>query len=288
MERFNWAEMRRYWEKHTAVRAPLDLEHDPDALCNVCHPGGPLWLNERYALEQRAVFERLLAMLPKPDAGPRALDVGCGGGRWTRLLRDWGYNTTGVDLQPDLIAANTRRYPDITYVQTAVQDYSPAAPFDLVTSVTVIQHMPFETQVVALRHIRDLLRPGGHALFLENVSDQAAHVFSRSISGWQRVFADVGFQTLTVQRYDYNPLLRTHDWVISQLAARTEGGKARKPEAFLTPGAAFGTSLTSRLKPADDLLRKGLAAADSLVESRLVAANLPLGTAHCGFLLLRP
>lgn len=43
-------------------------------------------------------------LVPEPHTG-RALDLGCGSGRSSRLLRDMGFNVTGIDKNPKLIEA---------------------------------------------------------------------------------------------------------------------------------------------------------------------------------------
>src|SRR5580704_9170375 len=96
--RFDSSQAQEYWRVHYGRRAPVDLEADADGLNNVCHPGRPLWLNRYYARFQEVVFRKLLAaaVADPPPGGttsggpPRALDVGCGAGRWCRLLASEG------------------------------------------------------------------------------------------------------------------------------------------------------------------------------------------------------
>jgi len=117
-----WEEMQRYWQIHAARCSTLDWEVDPERLANVCQPGQPHWLNEYYARSQRLVFERLLALVPPPGPGSRALDIGCGAGRWTRLLAACGYITTGIDIQSRLIELNRERFPAIEFEDEALQE----------------------------------------------------------------------------------------------------------------------------------------------------------------------
>ncbi|MGH7271151.1 MAG: class I SAM-dependent methyltransferase, partial [Polyangiaceae bacterium] len=209
-ERFNAQEAMGYWREHFGRRAPVDFDRDPDALNNVCYPGVPLWLNQYYARFQERVFRKLLARIPVPASDPRksALDVGCGGGRWCRVLAAHGYDPTGVDLQEDLILRNRERYPKMKFICGSMQGFSSQTVFDLVTSVTVIQHNPPDAQDDMIRTMRRILPTGGHVLALENVRDQDVHVFSSSVDGWIRRFERAGFACKAVQRYDYSPLLR--------------------------------------------------------------------------------
>src|SRR5207249_3289981 len=47
------------------------------------------------------------------------LEVGCGSGRIYQRLRQQGYRNayTGVELSPDVVAANRQRFPEATWVQ---------------------------------------------------------------------------------------------------------------------------------------------------------------------------
>src|SRR5258706_2793033 len=103
-------EMRRYWRLHSRIWSDLDREEDPEGLTNVCFNGSPLWLNRFAAHCQRKTVDRLLESVPDLR-GLQALDVGCGTGRWSRLLSARGALTTGIDLQPEALRENQRRIP---------------------------------------------------------------------------------------------------------------------------------------------------------------------------------
>jgi SAM-dependent methyltransferase len=60
------------------------------------------------AAEEGAI-ESAQATAPAPRA---ALDAGCGGGRWTRLLLDRGWSVTGFDVDPDAVRAHRDRNPE--------------------------------------------------------------------------------------------------------------------------------------------------------------------------------
>src|SRR5438552_1855518 len=207
MRRFSWQETIEYWEAHAASRAPADCQ-DPEGLGNVCQADAPRWLNRHYARGQRFVFRRLLRRVPAPMPGASALDVGCGAARWSALLMSEGYSVVGIDLQPSLIESNSKRFPNIQFFRSSIQDFTWPEPFDLIVSVTVLQHLPHGEQLHAIRAIARLLRPGGYMIALENIVDQDPHVFANTIIGWKERFAVEGLQSLASCRYDYNPALR--------------------------------------------------------------------------------
>jgi SAM-dependent methyltransferase len=292
--RFDSTQAQEYWRVHYGRRAPVDLETDADGLNNVCHPGRPMWLNQYYARFQEVVFRKLLAgaapALPAPGAARRALDVGCGAGRWCRLLASEGYEVTGVDLQEGLLAQNRERMPTVRFVSGSMQDFASESGFDLVTTVTVLQHNPPADQDGMIANMRRLLRPGGSALVLENVSDQDVHVFANTIDGWTERFARAGFRRVEIRRYDFSPLLRVDRFLAlgaRRLARRGGLARGEGARAPMDPGAPVRTApggLRMVFGAAHDSVLRVCVAADTLVEKALVEANAPLPTVHCGFL----
>jgi SAM-dependent methyltransferase len=92
-----------------------------------------------------------------------ALDVGCGEGRFCRMLKGAGVRATGVDPTRQLLDMARRRDPDGDYrLGRAEQLEFPASSFDLVVSyITLIDMKDFRT---AIREMVRVLRPGGSLL----------------------------------------------------------------------------------------------------------------------------
>jgi SAM-dependent methyltransferase len=302
-QRFTWEEMRRYWQIHSA-RSHVSLADDPDGLDNVIHTGAPRWLNEYKAATQKRVYDALLAAVPARP-GARALDVGCGAGRWLRRLRAAGFAPTGIDLQPDLIAAVRERHPDFEAHVSAIQDFT-AEPFELVSSVTVVQHIPAAEQPRAIAQIAALTQPGGRVLVLENTHDHGIHVWAHDIPGWLRLFEAEGFRLVALRRYDYSPALRAARRIglrrrpapvtpAKRVTPESYRMKAAKPPKQRRPPRGVRARVRwelARAGKARNRLRKvGLRRAAVLIDSRLepvlVKLQPPLPTHHCGFLFER-
>jgi SAM-dependent methyltransferase len=288
IERFDWQQMQTYWREHAALRGMVDYGLDPDALNNVCYAGAPLWWNRYHARIQESVFEDLMRRLPIARNHPLALDVGCGGGRWTRRLLARGYRVTGIDLQASLIARNRPRYPEATFHTCSLQAFNTDERFEVISSVTVIQHIPFAEQEMAVAQIAKLLRPGGYAIVLENVRDQSHLVFARTVDGWTDLFARHRLVLRRVRRYDYSPVsacLRKIVRVIPTQGASTapardgDGtGAPRSPWLALWPRANTpGWSLAVALA-------RGM---DIAIEPLLARPQLPVPSAHLGLLFER-
>lgn len=289
IQRLTAREVLEYWRLHDRRFGDIDYGRDPEGLSNICTPGQPIWLGRYYARFQRRVYEKLLNMIARPGSAGRALDVGCGAGRWCVLLAERGYRVTGVDLQPTLIEENRRRFPEIEFVEGMLQEFTSPERFDLVSSVTVLQHLPFSEHTRAVARLRDLTAAGGHAIVLENVRHQAPNHFSRTVAGWRALFEDAGFRTLAAEPYNYSPALRllarvrvflpaadggaaTDVSVESVIAKQQDGDASRSPLR-----AVLGLGHRSLLRLAVSL--------DTRVEPLLIARRRPLlAPTNCGFL----
>jgi len=97
-------------------------------------------------------------LLPPPSG--RALDVGCGEGRFTRALAALGYDVTGVDRSPKLVAAAQAADPDGRYAVGEIESLPFAdASVELVLCVNMLMHV--ERPEAALRELARVLVPGG-------------------------------------------------------------------------------------------------------------------------------
>jgi SAM-dependent methyltransferase len=100
----------------------------------------------------------LLAFIGK-GAGD-ALDVGCGEGRISRVLKECGYRVTATDPVEQLVSAAKEAGSADAYRVAAAADLPfEARSFDLVVAYNVL--MDVEDLLAALKEIRRVLRPSG-------------------------------------------------------------------------------------------------------------------------------
>jgi len=154
-----------YWEDRARRFAG-----EGDGLAAVCAYGMPEFYNRAIHLEQRLALEPWLNVA----AGTRVLDVGCGVGRWSRLLAARGAEAWGVDLSPTMIAQARRRAAADGVAgrcRFEVQDVSHlelCERFDLVLGVTVLQHILDPGALrAALVAMTAHLAAGGRMILLE-------------------------------------------------------------------------------------------------------------------------
>ena len=224
-QRMTPAEARAYWADHEDRFSAIDWERDPDGLAGYLGPGQPDWINERFARLQRDVFARLIARVPGPAEEERALDIGCGAGRWTRSLAAHGYAAVGLDLQERIIAANRERFPEIEWLAMPLQDLPVERSFALVTSIGVLQAIPYAEQGEVIRRLGTLTAPGGHAIILEGLHHPSPNAFPHPAAGWAALFAAAGLELVEEIPFSWEPLRR----------AAAASVRAVRPSAHLTP-----------------------------------------------------
>lgn len=102
----------------------------------------------------------LLARVPV-ERPRRVLDVGCGPGNSTELLaaRYPRAQIVGLDSSPEMIAAARQRLPSAEFILAGIDDYAPAAPFDVVFGNAVFQWIP--DHIAVLVRLLSSCSPGG-------------------------------------------------------------------------------------------------------------------------------
>ena len=119
-----------------------------------------------------AGFVRSFLESALPEAGSRAVDLGCGTGHHAAMLATRFDEVLAVDISSSMveIARARRARPNITHELRDLRDVSPEKDgcFDLVFSASTLHHVPDLDD--ALRRIRDLLAPGGRVVLLDNVA----------------------------------------------------------------------------------------------------------------------
>ncbi|HWG32459.1 MAG TPA: class I SAM-dependent methyltransferase [Steroidobacteraceae bacterium] len=158
-----------YWEDRARRFAA-----EGHGLAAVCSYGMPESYNRAIQLEQRLALRPWLRVAP----GCRVLDVGCGVGRWSRLLAGRGAMVTGIDLSPTMIEEAERRAAHAGVAQRCrfqvqdVSDLEVGGQFDLVLAVTVLQHIldPIGLRAAVTAMARRLA-PGGRIVLLEAAPD---------------------------------------------------------------------------------------------------------------------
>lgn len=125
------------------------------------------WDAARYLAfaDERTRPARELAARVRVACVASAVDLGCGPGNSTRVVAErWPEAlVTGVDDSGEMIAAAREADPDGEWVLSALQDWEPASPVDVVFSNAALQWLP-DHEVVVPR-LLELVAPGGALAF---------------------------------------------------------------------------------------------------------------------------
>jgi SAM-dependent methyltransferase len=182
------------------------------------------------------LWERLPSELTPPDEdrrraflrahvrrGDRALDLGCGDGRFTAELARAGAQPLGVEIARAAIGRARARHPELDFRLAPIDGPLPLGDnsFDLVWSSEVIEHVADTARW--LSEVRRVLVPGGRLLvttpshgrlrlalggierFSEPLGDHL-HLYSRR--SLATVLDELGFREIDVRAVGGAPLLR--------------------------------------------------------------------------------
>ncbi|HEX6063913.1 MAG TPA: class I SAM-dependent methyltransferase [Longimicrobiales bacterium] len=216
-------------------------------------------------LRLRTVAGVLDRVWPQGLTGRNALDIGCGVGDFVALLRSRGAAVTAIDISPEVIAAARRRFAgahDVTWlVGTIGAADLPADTFDVITSITVLQHVVDNEEFIkSLVLLRRCLRPQGRLIVLELAPPRASHVDVTDADGfvylrerppaeWEAAFARAGLRVVETPVFPQLgiALLRGLSVVVTRLTSRRRAGTgAGGTAAPAAPAMAAPPSLKRR------------------------------------------
>lgn len=155
------------------------------------------WYNAnagKYAASARnisssAEMEKFTSFIPTSS---KVLDAGCGPGRDSRILKDKGYDVTGVDISEGLLNEAKKEYKDIEFVLGNLLSLPfPAKTFDGVWSQASLVHLetPEDTQKAIQEFYRVLKTDGIVYLSVKELTgNQKTAVVSDTLSNHDRFF----------------------------------------------------------------------------------------------------
>jgi len=146
----------------------------------------PTWDSAQYlqfADERTRPARELLTRIPL-DAPERVVDLGCGPGNSTALLRArWpGAHHTGVDSSKDMLRRAASDAPDIEWVEADVAEWVPEGPVDVLFANALFQWLP--DHAAAFPRWFEWLRPGGvFAVQMPRNFEEPSHRLMRELPG---------------------------------------------------------------------------------------------------------
>jgi trans-aconitate 2-methyltransferase len=146
----------------------------------------PSWDDAQYlkfADERTRPARELLGRVP-PIAVQRVVDLGCGPGNSTALLRErWPEaRVTGVDSSSEMLERARKDYPEIEWQQADAGGFESSEPLDVVFANALLQWLPDHARLVP--RLFEQLREGGVlALQMPHNFDQPSHRWMRELQG---------------------------------------------------------------------------------------------------------
>jgi SAM-dependent methyltransferase len=116
------------------------------------YTGREEWAREVYRLN----------FLPHMPAfvGHRVLEIACGQGDMVRVFREKGFSVVGTDLD----SSNVRKTEHVV-LHNVFERPIQSTQFDIIVMMGIIEHIPKDELLPAMRNVRSMLAPGG-ALFI--------------------------------------------------------------------------------------------------------------------------
>jgi SAM-dependent methyltransferase len=232
-------EMANYYLRvHQDVLA-RDVQDDLSA---VIAPSGNRFVNHFTDFAHRLGMQRAFTFLENQWSSlinRSVLDLGCGRGRWSKEYAKRGATVTGIDISPQAIGILTDEMPQHRFISGDIATVSfPDESFDIVNSVTVLQHMPDWKQRIALDHLSRWLKPGGFAVLLENVTAfDAPHVFAHRADDWIRIVEATGLKCRSSCGSNFEVLFEVKSWLMRWLRGNQLPDKSAVPT--MMPAEAF-------------------------------------------------
>jgi ubiquinone/menaquinone biosynthesis C-methylase UbiE len=114
-------------------------------------------LNSPFVISEHLAHYRLILPLLKG----KILDAGSGEGYGVDIMRKAGLDAWGMDLSPEVVEMTSSRYGAYFKTGSITEIPYPDQTFDAVTCMEVIEHIPEEQAIIALRDVFRILKPGG-------------------------------------------------------------------------------------------------------------------------------
>jgi trans-aconitate 2-methyltransferase len=136
----------------------------------------------RFEDERTRPVRDLLAAVPTHNPR-RTIDLGCGPGNSTEVLRDLfpSASVSGLDASTAMIEAARKRLPDVPFEVADIGGWQPAEPYDVMLANAVVQWLPDHETL--LPRLVSLLDDGGSlAVQMPDNLDQPSHTLMRDVA----------------------------------------------------------------------------------------------------------
>ncbi len=181
------------------------------------------WNAELYDQKHGFVFkygENFLQVL-NPQPGEKILDLGCGSGYLTNVIREEGAVVLGVDSSAEMIAKAKQKYPQTEFKVANAADLGYNASFNAIFSNAVLHWIKAQDQPKMLASVYQALKPGGR--FVAEMGGKGN--VGRMISTLRKLLQQHGYEQQSKMEYlffpsiaDYTSMLETVGFTVTYAA----------------------------------------------------------------------
>ena len=181
MNKLNQNQYEEYWKKtHQINKEPLSI---------VCFPNKPLYFNLFFDRIQKYIIRKYIKTEKIHLEDKRLLDIGCGRGRWLHFFEQYGAKVVGVDLSLEAVNECKKKGFEAFEADISNLNKIEKGAFDVVTSITVLLHLPYDVKSKAISEVARVVKEGGKVILIENTwNDPSPHVFSQTLEQWEDEF----------------------------------------------------------------------------------------------------
>lgn len=103
--------------------------------------------------------------LIEADINSTVIDLGCGNGALSNVLKEKGFDVIGIDASKELLDIAKKNYPDMTFIEADATEFSLEQKVDIVFSNAVFHWIDRDKQPAMLSCVYQALKTNGQFVF---------------------------------------------------------------------------------------------------------------------------
>ena len=161
-----------------------------------------------------------------PDTPSRILELGCGTGILTAMLRATfpGAETTGLDISGEMLALASEK-PELAgtrFIEGDIRGEWPDGMYDAIISTLCLHHISRDERSEVIRRAAGALNPGGRFIYGDIFRAEQDWEDALLMDGWRKAMRTAGapeevIVEMTAQRKERAPMLSTMPWAREQM-----------------------------------------------------------------------
>jgi SAM-dependent methyltransferase len=182
-----------------------------------------------------------------------ALEIGCEGGRWSRMLTGMGWDMICTDVNPSFMDVCRQRLPKARCVVVSPNDDTLPCDSQSISLLLCVGVPPAIQSPWFISEAARVLKPGGvvvgtywnllslrgFGLHLKGVLTGGDDYYKSTYVGWRRKLRDRGFRIRHEEGYCWFPFRRASNSALVPYAVRVERGLGLGRLAAVSPWVAF-------------------------------------------------